>query len=277
MTPAQSRPGPGTHPTAVTAHARIVATTAKDRTVLPVLHGDGPLALRRLRSTHTNQARVCLLGAMSAPLNGDHLRLDIDAGPHTRLHFSTAAATVALPGRSTEPAHHDVHLRVGEHAQLHYLPEQLVSAAGSNLHTTLRVDLAPTAHLILREEQILGRADEPPGTLTSRLTVHTAGTPLLDQHTAYGNDTTHPAWDGPAGLAGHRALGQLLLIGPHFPHPTTPQLLTTHPTQGEAAALPLTPTATLITALAPTALHLRHLLTPHLPPDPAGQPSAPNT
>lgn len=51
---------------------------------------------------------------------------------------------------------------------------------------TTRVRLAPTARLVLREEQILGRHAETTGTLISRLTVHRAGRPLIDQQLAYG-------------------------------------------------------------------------------------------
>ncbi|NEE54661.1 urease accessory protein UreD, partial [Streptomyces sp. SID8455] len=74
-----------------------------------------------------------------------------------------------------------VHLRVGEGAALRWLPEQLVSAHGSDLRQSTRVELAPTARLLLREEQILGRHGEPTGALTTRLTVHRGGRPLLDQ------------------------------------------------------------------------------------------------
>ncbi|GAA3170122.1 MULTISPECIES: hypothetical protein [Streptomyces] len=39
------------------------------------------------------------------------------------------------------------------------------------------------------------------------------GHPLLDRRTACGDP--EPGWDGPAVLGGHRAAGQLLLVGPH--------------------------------------------------------------
>ncbi|MFI1204953.1 urease accessory protein UreD [Streptomyces sp. NPDC020883] len=55
-----------------------------------------------------------------------------------------------------------MHLTAGEHAQLHWLPRPLISAAGSDLRQTWSIDLAPTARLVVREEQILGRAGEPP-------------------------------------------------------------------------------------------------------------------
>ncbi|MFF3751919.1 urease accessory protein UreD [Streptomyces sp. NPDC002018] len=234
----------------VRATARIVATP----TGLPVLAGEGPLALRRTRATGPG-ARVTVIGAMSAPLGGDRLAIEAEVREGARLTVDAAAATVALPGRAAGPAHYDVRLTVGENAELNWLPQQLVSAYGSDLRMRTRVELAGTARLTLREEQILGRHGEGPGTLHTRLTVLRAGRPLLDQELAYGPGA--PAgWDGGAVLGGHRAVGQLLLVGPEFEEkPAMPRLL------GESAVLtPLAGPAVLVTAVAPDALRLRRVL-----------------
>jgi len=63
-------------------------------------------------------------------------------------------------------------------------------------------------------------------------------------------------WDGPAVLAGHRALGQLLIVRPEFADvPVQARLL------GEYASLmPLAGPAVLVTALASDALRLRRVL-----------------
>ncbi|WP_222107294.1 urease accessory protein UreD [[Actinomadura] parvosata] len=182
-------PGPG-----VRATARIRAARAGDTTVLPVLAGDGPFDLRRTRP-QGNRARVCILGVMSAPLGGDRLRIEATAEPGAHLHITTAAATIALRGPTTAHATYDVHLRVAEQASLHWLPEPLISAARSNLRQSCTIDLAADARLVLREELVLGRSGEPPGRLTTRLTVHRDGRPLLDQQNTYGPDA--PGWDGP--------------------------------------------------------------------------------
>lgn len=237
-------------------------------TRLPVLDGDGPLALRRLRA-HGAQARVCVVGAMSAPLGGDRLRIEATAEAGAALRITAAAATVALPGRHAEPATYDVRLTVGEGARLDWLPEPLISAAGSDLRMTTTVELAPTARLLLREEQVLGRSGEETGALRSRLTVRRAGRTLLDQETAYGPGV--PGWDTCAVLDGHRALGQLLVVDPEWEaeggaQPAAVRLL------GEASAgrsadgagqgvlAPLAGPAVLATAVAPDALRLRRLL-----------------
>ncbi|MCI0383826.1 urease accessory protein UreD [Streptomyces sp. CNQ085] len=243
----------------VHATARIRAVSNGRATTLPLLHGDGPFHLRRLRP-RGGRARVCVIGAMSAPLGGDRLSIDVTVGDRADLEITTAAATLALRGATTAHATHHAGLRVGDHASLHWLPRPLISACGSNLRQTCTVDLAPTARLLLREEQILGRAAEPPGDLTTRLTVRRDGRPLLDQHTGVG--TAAPGWDGPAVLAGHRATGQLLVVDPRLEDvPVQPHLFGNDPAQGRGVLVPLAGgPAVLVTALAPTTVHLHRLL-----------------
>ncbi|PWI06763.1 urease accessory protein UreD [Streptomyces sp. NWU339] len=196
---------------------------------------------------------------MSAPLGGDRLTLDITAEAHARLEVTTAAATVALRGPTTDAATYDVRLTVGEHATLHWLPQPLISTHGSTLHQTFTVDLTPTSTLLLREEQLLGRTAQPPGHLTTRLTVRHNGRPILDQHTAYGDPV--PAWNSPAVLGSHRATGQLLYISPHLDAQYTPQIIGDDPETGHAILTPLADApALLATAVAPTPDHLRRLL-----------------
>ena len=84
----------------VRATARIVARAdGRGGTALPVLDGDGPLALRRIRA-HGDEARVMLVGALSGPLGGDHLAVEAEVGEGARLHLASAAATIALPGQA---------------------------------------------------------------------------------------------------------------------------------------------------------------------------------
>lgn len=242
-------------PAGLRATARIGATAdGRGSTALPLLAGEGPLALRRTRGG-PGEAGVMLIGAMSAPLGGDHLTVEATAGPGARLVLRSAAATLALPGRHGEPARYDVRLRLGDAAAVRWLPEPLVSVRGSDLRVRTRAELAPTARLLLREEQVLGRTGEAPGLLRARLSVTRDGRPLLDQELACGPGAPG-GWDGPAGLAGHRALGQLLVVDPEFAKaPPQAGML------GEFAAVtPLAGPAVLVTVLAPDALRLRELL-----------------
>jgi urease accessory protein len=137
----------------VRATARITAVPdGRGATVLPVLQSDGPLALRRTGSATAPYARVTLVGAMSAPLGGDRLAIEARVHDGARLAVDSAAATVALPGAAPDsaPASYDMRLSVGEGAELRWLPEQLISAYGSELRMTTRIELASTARLVLR-------------------------------------------------------------------------------------------------------------------------------
>ncbi|MET7405753.1 urease accessory protein UreD [Streptomyces parvulus] len=245
-----------TAPGGVRARARVLARAdGRGGTSLPVLEGEGPLAVRRTRGSGA-EARVMLVGAMSGPLGGDHFTVTAEAAPGARLRVGSAAATLALPGQEKADARYDVRLTAGEGADLRWLPEQLISARGSDLYVGTRVDLAAGARLLLREEQVLGRAGEEPGRLTSRLTVRIDGRCVLDQELACGPGAPG-GWDGPAGLAGHRAVGQLVVVRPGFAaEPPAARVL------GEGAAvMPLAgPAAALVTAVAPDALRLRRLL-----------------
>ncbi|MFK0172804.1 urease accessory protein UreD [Streptomyces sp. NPDC090306] len=256
MTPAGREPAPRAG-AGVRAAARIVATPdGRGGTSLPTLEGEGPLAPRRVRSTGA-EARVLLVGAMSGPLGGDRFTVAASVAGGARLRVGSAAATIALPGQSKSEtqSHYDVRLTVADDAELQWLPEQLISAAGSDLTVTTRADVAPAGRLVLREEQVLGRTGEEPGRLTSRLVVHVGGVPVLDQELACGPGAPG-GWDGPAVLGGHRAVGQLVLVAPEFAaNPVEARML------GAGAALvPLAGPAALVTAVAPDARLLRRVL-----------------
>jgi urease accessory protein len=241
--------------TGVRATARIVARDdGRGGTALPVLEGDGPLALRRTRASGS-EARVMLVGAMSGPLGGDHFAVEAGVERGARLRVGSAAATIALPGQAKGESRYDVRLSVAEDGELHWLPEQLISVQGSDLRVTTRVDLAGSGRLVLREEQVLGRVGEEPGRLTSRLSLRVAGRTVLDQELACGPGAPG-GWDGPAVLGGHRAVGQLLVVRPEFTQePVAARML------GECASLvPLAGPAVLVSAIASDALRLRRVL-----------------
>ncbi|MDQ0989562.1 urease accessory protein UreD [Streptomyces sp. V3I7] len=240
----------------VRATARIAARAdGRGGTALPVLEGEGPLAVRRTRADDPAGARVTLVGAMSGPLGGDRFTVEARVGEGARLDVRSAAATLALPGQLKGEARYDVRLDVADGGELRWLPEQLISAAGSDLRVTTVAELGAGARLVLREEQVLGRAGEEPGRLGSRLTVRIAGRTLLDQELSCGLGAPG-GWDGPAVLAGHRTVGQLVVVRPEFrAEPPTARML------GDSAVLaPLAGPAVLVSAVASDALRLRRVL-----------------
>lgn len=196
-----------------------------------------------------------LVGAMSGPLGGDHFAVEAGVERGARLRVGSAAATIALPGQAKGESRYDVRIDVAEGGELHWLPEQLISVQGSDLRVTTRVDLAGSARLVLREEQVLGRVGEEPGRLTSRLTLRIAGRTVLDQELGCGPGAPG-GWDGPAVLGGHRAVGQLVVVRPEFSQePVAARML------GECASLvPLAGPAVLVSAIASDALRLRRVL-----------------
>ncbi|MET7287325.1 urease accessory protein UreD [Streptomyces sp. NPDC005573] len=239
----------------VRARARILARAdGRGGTALPVLDGEGPLAPRRTRASGS-EARVMMVGAMSGPHGGDRFSVEVRVEEGARLHVGSAAATLALPGQHKGEARYDVRLDVADGAELHWMPEQLISARGSDLHVVTRAELGTGASLVLREEQVLGRAAEEPGRLTSRLTVRVGGRAVLDQELACGPGAPG-GWDGPAVLGGYRAVGQLVVVRPGFAaHPVAARML------GERAAImPLAGPAVLVSAVASDALGLRRTL-----------------
>ncbi|WP_111604826.1 urease accessory protein UreD [Streptomyces sp. Amel2xB2] len=246
-------------PFAVHATARVTAVAdGRGGTAVPLVSGGGPLAPRLTRAAPdgtAGEARVTLVGAMSAPLGGDRLAVEVRVEAGARLCVDAVAATLALPGRGGGTAHYDVRLTVGDHACLRWLPGPVVSAARSDLRQTVRVDLAPTARLELRDVAVLGRSGEEPGRLSTRLTVHRGSRPLLDQQLDCG--TGVPGWESGAVLGGHRTVGQLLIVDPELTDaPAQPYIA------GPAAvATPLEGPAVLVTALGADALDVTPLLT----------------
>lgn len=181
------------------------------------------------------------------------MEADVERG--ARLRVGSAAATIALPGQAKGESRYDVRINVAEDGELQWLPEQLISVCGSDLRVVTRVDVAASGRLVLREEQVLGRVGEEPGRLTSRLALRVGGRVVLDQELACGPGAPG-GWDGPAVLAGHRAVGQLLVVRPEFGRePVVARML------GESAALvPLAGPAALVTAVAADGLRLRRVL-----------------
>ncbi len=230
-----------------TATAAIVAEAdAAGVTRLPVLRSQAPLVLRRTPDA------VYLVGGAAGPIGGDTLDLRIDVRDGAALRVRTAAAAVALPGPDGLESVLTVTATVGSGARLEYLPEPVVATAGARHATIIKVTMADGASLLLRDELILGRHGEPGGESRSRLSVEYAGRPLLRQSLEVSG--TDPASQGPAVLAGHRAVGTLLSAGP------APGAIPVPGMAPGVAVMPLAGPGILVTALARDAVTLRQRL-----------------
>lgn len=255
------------------AHARLEVTADRDRygrvrTRISRLRSDAPLVLRPTAAVEPSgrwnphgAAHVALAAAAAGPIGGDHLRLDVEVAAGAALVVRSVAATLVLPGPHGRPSRTETHLRVAPAGTLVWLPEPVIAAGRCDHHATTRIALEPGARLLAREELLLGRHGETPGTVHQRLRVTLAGRPLHDQEFAVGPDV--PGWHGPAVTGGHRALGTLLVIAPDSPPDTRPNSSPTPtltPADADTAVMRLTPTATLLTVLADDALTLRRHL-----------------
>lgn len=229
------------------AQARVVAEAdGRGGTRLAVLRSEAPLVLRE------TPAALYLIGGAGGPLGGDDLSLDIDVGTGARLTIRSAAAALAQPGLGPGRSRLRVRATVAGGGELRWLPEPLVAVRGCVHETDATVALAADARLTWREELILGRHREAPGSVVARASIDRNGWPLLRHEVALGAD--HPLAGGPAVTAGARAVGSVVVVKPDWTAPAVPL----GPT---AAVLSLAaPGAALVVALAASASELRRQL-----------------
>jgi urease accessory protein len=110
--------------------------------------------------------RIGLLATTALLLGGDEVEIEVSVGAGARLDLFDIAGTVAYHGRG-HPAFWHVRIDVADRAELRYRGEPFVVSDGAEVRRTLRVDLAETACLQLRETLILGRSGESGGRLRS--------------------------------------------------------------------------------------------------------------
>lgn len=222
-------------------------------TRLPVLASQVPLVLRRTPDA------VYVVGGAAGPIGGDELSLRITVGAGAFLRVRTAAASIALPGPDGLESVLRITAEVEAGGRLEYLPEPVVVSAGARHATIIAATLSEGASLLLRDELLLGRDGEDGGTARSVLRVDYAGRPLLRQ--ALEVSGTDPACLGPAVLAGHRAVGNLLRVSAETGPGPLPRPVPGSKASPEVAVMPLAGgPGVLITALAHDAVTLRRRL-----------------
>ncbi len=187
------------------ARARIAVAAVDGCTRPLVLRSAPPLLVR------STPDAVYLVGGAAGPLGGDDLALDIDVGPGAELEVRTAAASIALPGQHQTPSRFGITAHVSDGGNLRFVPEPSVAAAGCNHRVDEHLALSGTARVLWRDELIIGRHGEQPGTWRSRLSVERDGTPILRHGIHIGEDA--PGWAGPAVADGNRCIGTLLAVG----------------------------------------------------------------
>ncbi len=158
----------------------------------------------------TAPTQVHLVHGAGGPLGGDAFALSALVGPGAALRIRSAGATIVQPGTG-DWARWDVDAEVGEAGHLDWGPEATVVCDGGALESRLRVRLASGAGAVLRELVVLGRHGERGGRYRGELRVEVDGSPLLSHCTLL--DGADPVLCGPAGTAGARAVGTLVVAG----------------------------------------------------------------
>jgi urease accessory protein len=232
----------------VKTRSRIGASLAGGRTRLDCIRSAAPIHVRQTPDG------VYLVGGAAGPLGGDDLLLEIEVASGATLVVRSAAASLALPGSRRGPSTVTVHARVAPGGTLYWLPEPVIAGGGCDHRIFNRIDLAPGATVVWRDELVLGRGDEEPGRMESRIDATIAGRPLLRNLLTVGPGT--PGWDGPAVIGSAGAAGSMLAAGPGLPAGPFPVAAL----GGSASILALAGPGALACALAPDSLKLRELL-----------------
>lgn len=193
------------------------------------LRSEPPLVLRA-----TAPGEVWLVGGAGGPLGGDDLDLRVEVGAGDRLHVRSTGAQLVQPGRRPEPSSVSTAVRVGAGGVLRWHPQPTVLVRGCEHRTRTVIHLAAGASLWWREELVLGRFGEPPGTLAALARVELDGEPLVHHELSL-----HPASIGDA-----RAVVSVIVARPGL-EGVTPVA------EGTAALLPADGPAVLVTALGP--------------------------
>lgn len=239
-----------------------VRADGREQTRICGLRSEAPLLLRPTHPKHPEPwtggrddvARVCIAAGAAGPIGGDRLELRVDVGTGSTLVLHDVSATLLLPGPRDEESRLRVDVHVGTRATLVWLPDPVIAAHGCRHAGEVRIALDRGARLILREELLLGRSGEQPGNLRQHVRVRLDGRPLLHQQLIIGPEA--PASDGPAVTGGHRAIGSLLVVDPAWSDgPPSAVALA-----GDAAVMPLSGPAVLVSSLCPDALTLRRSL-----------------
>lgn len=241
-------------------HSVIATERRGGRSVLSRLRADTPLSPRPTIASGeepflrgAEAARVRMSASAAGPVGGDTYLLDVHVGAGSTLMLKDVGATLVLPGPHGELSRWITRVRVEEGGTFLWMPEPVIAAHGCRHEHVIQADLAAGARLLLREELVLGRHREEPGTLSTTLDVRRDGAPAVVQRIALGPEAIGSR--SQAVLGAHRAVGNVVVVEPDgAPGPVSA-------TPAEGCAVMRQDDATVqITALAPDAPALRHRL-----------------
>jgi urease accessory protein len=153
--------------------------------------------------------RVGLVATTALLLGGDEVELAVELGPDAQLDLFDVAGTVAYHGRG-RPAGWRTTVTLAEGASLTYAGQPFVVSDGADVTRTLRLDVAGSARLRLRETLVLGRTGQVGGRVRSRTDLRVGGQEVWREDT-----DLDPAGirDLPGLLGGRRVVDTVLSVG----------------------------------------------------------------
>lgn len=200
-------------------HAVIATELRAGRTAISRLRADTPLSPRPTIAGGEepfvrggDAARIRMSASAAGPVGGDAYLLDIHVGAGSTLVLRDVGATLVLPGPHGEISRWVTRLRVEDGATCLWIPEPVIAAHGCRHRHVVEAELAAGARLMVREELVLGRHREQPGTLSARLSVRREGAPAVVQQVDLGPGAAGSR--SPSVIGGNRAVGNVVVVDP---------------------------------------------------------------
>ncbi|MEM6854854.1 MAG: urease accessory protein UreD [Planctomycetota bacterium] len=147
---------------------------------------------------------------------GDHINLELDAGPHTTAVLTTQASTKVFHQQNGIGAKQDLTATVADHAKLFVLPDPLTCFADAIYRQTQRFTLSATSSLLLLDWFTAGRSASGErwdfAEYRSLNAVSIDGQEIVFDQTRLTADTL--AATGPLSVGGYDVLANVFLVGP---------------------------------------------------------------
>jgi urease accessory protein len=140
-----------------TGHIALSVAAAHGSSRRARVHEAGSLRVRFPNGHDKSALDAVIVNTAGGMTGGDRFELDFDVGPGARLSVTTAAAEKVY--RSLGPdTNVGLKLAIGDGAALTWLPQETILFDQMRLRRTIDVELAGSAHMLLAEAIVFGRA-----------------------------------------------------------------------------------------------------------------------
>ena len=192
------------------AQLRIRFEKRHQRTVLRRTHQYGPLTIQKPFYPEGDTCHTYLLHPPGGIVGGDSLQIDASVTPNATALVTTPAATKVYRTTGYESCVSQ-NLRVGDGAQMEWLPQDNILFGGSDFRILTDVDLAPDARFIGWEQTCLGRPASgdayPDGAFSANWRLSIGGRPIVNERIAWDSDRIFRT--NRFGLGGYTVFGTL--------------------------------------------------------------------